>query len=132
MVRHHPGAALLVRHKLRCMWLQVQQWSADMVGRWCRAKREMMPLMVDPLEAAARLHREAITEESEVKRLLAEVKARRAEVGKKVEATRAPLAAAIVEAARARRPQVEIVAISGYNREHIRRICRAAGIEPAP
>ncbi|MFI6160406.1 hypothetical protein ACIA59_10700 [Micromonospora haikouensis] len=41
------------------------------------------------------------------------------------------LAAAIVEAARARRPQREIVAATGYTRERIRQICRAAGVEPA-
>ncbi|HEX3778496.1 MAG TPA: hypothetical protein VHX38_02435 [Pseudonocardiaceae bacterium] len=49
---------------------------------------------------------------------------RRAE--KVLEERRADLAAAIVEAAASGRPQVEIVRISGYAREHVRRIVRAA------
>lgn len=39
------------------------------------------------------------------------------------------LAAAIVAAARAGTPQREIVATTGYTRERVRQICRAAGIE---
>jgi hypothetical protein len=49
---------------------------------------------------------------------------RRAE--KTLEERRAALAEAIVAAARAGRPQVEIVAVTGYAREHVRRIVRAA------
>jgi hypothetical protein len=43
---------------------------------------------------------------------------------------RADLAEKIVEAARAGVAQREIVRLSGYTREHVRRICRAAGLEP--
>jgi predicted transcriptional regulator len=39
------------------------------------------------------------------------------------------LAAAIADAARAGVRQAEIVRTSGYTREQVRRICRAAGIE---
>lgn len=49
---------------------------------------------------------------------------RRAE--KTLEERRAALAQAIVEADRAGRKQVEIVQVTGYAREHIRRIIRAA------
>jgi hypothetical protein len=40
------------------------------------------------------------------------------------------LAEAIVDAARAQVPQKRIVTLSGYTREHVRRICRTAGFEP--
>lgn len=43
---------------------------------------------------------------------------------------RTRLAAAIVAAARAGRRQSEIVRVTGYTRERVRQICRAAGIEP--
>lgn len=43
---------------------------------------------------------------------------------------RSALAQAIVEAARAKMPPSEIERITGYSREHVRRICRAGGIEP--
>lgn len=45
-------------------------------------------------------------------------------------AARDRLAAAIVEAGRVKMPPTEISRLSGYTREHIRRIHRAAGIEP--
>lgn len=40
------------------------------------------------------------------------------------------LAAAIVDAARGGTRQAEIVRVTGYTREQVRRICRAAGVEP--
>jgi DNA invertase Pin-like site-specific DNA recombinase len=43
---------------------------------------------------------------------------------------RPELAEAIAEAARAGVRQGEIVRATGYTREQVRRICRAAGIEP--
>jgi len=49
---------------------------------------------------------------------------------KLLEIARPRLAAAIVAAARAGMRQVEIVKVSGYTREQVRRICRAAGVEP--
>lgn len=43
---------------------------------------------------------------------------------------RPALAEAIVEAARSGTRQTDIVRVTGYTREQVRRICRAAGIEP--
>jgi hypothetical protein len=43
---------------------------------------------------------------------------------------RSTLAEAIVEAAQAGMPQTEIIRISGYTREHVRRIVRNAGVGP--
>jgi DNA-binding phage protein len=42
---------------------------------------------------------------------------------------RPALAAAIVDAARAGTKQADIARISGYTREQVRRICRAAGLQ---
>lgn len=41
---------------------------------------------------------------------------------------RGTLAAAIVEAAKAKMPQTEIIQITGYSREHVRRILRDGGV----
>jgi hypothetical protein len=46
------------------------------------------------------------------------------------EGARKKLAAAIVNAANSGTRQNEIVRITGYTRERVRQICRAAGIEP--
>ena len=43
---------------------------------------------------------------------------------------RTKLADAMIEAARAGLPQTEIIKISGYTREHVRRILREGGVEP--
>jgi hypothetical protein len=84
--------------------------------------------MTDRLEAAAKAHREAVAEEAAALAALREAQARRKDAGAKVAETRGPLAEAIVEAARTGVRQVDLVRISGYNREHVRRICRDAGI----
>lgn len=47
-----------------------------------------------------------------------------------IDQARAELADEIVKAARARVRQVHIVRITGYTRERVRQICRAAGVEP--
>ena len=47
-----------------------------------------------------------------------------------VDRARLELAEAIAEAARSGMRQVDIVRASGYTRENVRRILRAAGIEP--
>lgn len=47
-----------------------------------------------------------------------------------LDAVRPELAAAIVAAARAGTRQADIVRVTGYTRERVRQICRAAGIEP--
>lgn len=57
----------------------------------------------------------------------------RAEIGRaraEVDKARAELAEAIVDAVRSGMRQVEIVRRSGYTRERIRQIARAAGVEP--
>jgi len=41
---------------------------------------------------------------------------------------RGNLAEAIVEAAKAKMPQTEIIQITGYSREHVRRILREGGV----
>lgn len=46
-----------------------------------------------------------------------------------LDAARAELADAIVEAARAGTKQADIVRATGYTREQVRRICRAAGLQ---
>lgn len=46
------------------------------------------------------------------------------------EEARLQLAEAIAAEARAGTRQAEIVRITGYTRERIRQICRAAGVEP--
>ncbi|MCW2641095.1 MAG: hypothetical protein JWP76_3401 [Dactylosporangium sp.] len=61
---------------------------------------------------------------------LIDARAQVGEIRDEVERTRADLADAIVEAARAGVRQVEIVKRSGYTRERIRQLCRAAGVEP--
>ncbi|WP_446218821.1 hypothetical protein [Micromonospora sp. IBHARD004] len=47
-----------------------------------------------------------------------------------LDAVRPRLAAAIVAAAKSGVRQSEIVKTTGYTRERVRQICRAAGIEP--
>ena len=46
------------------------------------------------------------------------------------EDARRQLADAIVAEARAGTRQAEIVRVTGYTRERVRQICRAAGVEP--
>jgi len=47
-----------------------------------------------------------------------------------VEKARTKLAEAIVEAVRGGMRQVDVAAVTGYSRERVRQICRAAGVEP--
>ena len=91
---------------------------------------EMMPGVTQRLEKAARAHREAVEAEETAKKALDAAKAERTAAGEMVAKTRGPLAEAIVDAARGGMRQVDIVRISGYNRERVRQICRAAGLEP--
>ncbi|MFK4037601.1 hypothetical protein ACI2LC_17565 [Nonomuraea wenchangensis] len=62
--------------------------------------------------------------------LLAQASAEYAAVQKAEGAARQKLADAIVAAARDGVRQVEIVKMTGYTRERVRQICRAAGIVP--
>lgn len=56
---------------------------------------------------------------------------KRAPVGKRA-AARARVRAAVVEALKGGKQQTEVVEISGYSRERVRQIARAAGIEAPP
>ncbi|WP_435120767.1 hypothetical protein [Micromonospora tulbaghiae] len=61
---------------------------------------------------------------------LAELGERHARERAALEKTRAELAPEVVAAAQAGVKQGDIVKASGYTRERVRQICRAAGIEP--
>jgi F0F1-type ATP synthase membrane subunit b/b' len=80
----------------------------------------------DNLESAVRAYQEAQAAvgdaQSAAERLIAEAKADTVRA-------RERLADAIVEAARDGMRQVDIVRKTGYTRERVRQICRAAGIE---
>lgn len=80
--------------------------------------------MTDDLDRVAREFAKARADSARFKAKLAEAQAR-------VSALRPLVLAAIVEAARAGRPEVDISEVTGYTRERIRQICRAAGIEPS-
>lgn len=86
----------------------------------------------DRLAKAARAFVAARAAEDEAKQALEVARRRRAEAGEKVAKTRAPLAEAIVEAARQGVRQRDILTQinNAYTRERVRQICRAAGIEP--
>ncbi|MGC9671241.1 hypothetical protein ACNTMW_32430 [Planosporangium sp. 12N6] len=82
--------------------------------------------MSDDLESAMRAYREAQAAvgdaRAQAERLISDAKA-------EVDHARERLAAAIVEAARSGVRQVDIVRRTGYTRERVRQICRAAGVE---
>jgi hypothetical protein len=84
-----------------------------------------MATVPDDLEAATRAYHEAQdavgTAQDDAKQLIADARSG-------VVRARDRLAAAIVAAARAGVRQRDIVAVTGYSREQVRRICRAAGI----
>lgn len=88
--------------------------------------------MSDELTRAARAYRAALTEEDAAKEALAAAKRRREEAAEAVAAARAPLADLIAAKAREGMRQVDILAAVEYvyTRETVRRICRAAGVEP--
>ncbi len=79
--------------------------------------------MTDQLEEAARAYRSAQNAVARAKKALAAG-------NEAVKVTRPALAEAIVDAARSGRKQGEIIKVTGYTRERVRQICRAAGIEP--
>lgn len=78
--------------------------------------------MLDDLEAAVDAYEAAQDRVTEAERALAEARAA-------VPGVRSQLHAAIVAAAEAGRRQFEIVEVTGYTRETVRRILRAAGVE---
>jgi hypothetical protein len=80
----------------------------------------------DPLADAVTRYRRAVdgieTAKEAAARMVAQARQR-------ADREREALAAAIVKAARNGRRQVEIVRVTGYTRERVRQICRAAGVE---
>ncbi|GAA3417663.1 hypothetical protein [Streptosporangium vulgare] len=56
---------------------------------------------------------------------------KRAPTGKRA-AARARVRAAVAEVLRAGKPVMEVVELSGYSRERVRQVARAAGIEAPP
>lgn len=91
----------------------------------------MMPNMTDdPLDLAAQEFHRALQDESAAREELAAAQARRRLAAERVAAARVPLAREIANAAKAGRRQVDITKVTGYNRERVRQICRAAGVEP--
>ena len=83
--------------------------------------------MEDDLEAAAREYREA---QAAVEVAKTDAKQRVEDARSAVGRARERLADAIVAAARAGRRQRDIAETSGYQREQVRRILRARGVEP--
>ncbi len=79
--------------------------------------------MLDDLEAAVREYKDAQAAVVAAQQQVADARAH-------VPVARERLAAAIVAATRAGVRQVDIVRVTGYGREHVRRIVRAAGIVP--
>jgi len=85
------------------------------------------PGQVGQLDDAAKAYRAA---ESAVKRAESAALARLAAAREARTEARQRLHAAMVEAARGGMRQVEIIRISGYSRDRVRTILRAAGVEP--
>jgi len=75
------------------------------------------------LEAAAR-------EYAQAQQAVADAQAAVAAARERVPVARQRLAEAIVAATLAGIRQVDVMAITGYSREHVRRILRAAGVDP--
>lgn len=73
--------------------------------------------------------RDLAAEFNELRDESAYLRKRLAKVGPRLTELRPLLAEEIAAAARAGRSEVEISEVSGYTRERVRQICRAAGIE---
>lgn len=80
-------------------------------------------LVLDDLEAAKRAYDAALQAVEDAQQQLQDAK-------DDVPTARDKLHAAIVRAAKKGARQVDIAAVSGYRRERVRQILRAAGIEP--
>lgn len=88
--------------------------------------------MTDRLVQAAKAHREALAAVDRAKKKLAAAREAVQVANNRVnDTTRPELAEAIVEAAQSGIKQAELVTLSGYTRERVRQICRAADVEPA-
>lgn len=80
--------------------------------------------MLDDLEAATLAYADAQTAVTDAQRRVAEARDR-------VPEARERLAQAIVTATQAGARQVDVIRVTGYSREQVRRILRAAGVEAA-
>ena len=78
------------------------------------------------LEAAVEAYRDAQAKLSEVEAEAAAIVRAQRDL---IEQCRAQLAAAIVDAAEHGRRQIEIIRVTGYSRETVRRILRGGGVE---
>ena len=85
---------------------------------------EIIPVVPTRLEKAAKRFREA-------QAALVDARNKVGTARDTTDEARVELAEAIIEAAKAGMRQTEIVRVSGYTRERIRQICRAAGVDPA-
>jgi hypothetical protein len=85
------------------------------LGQW-------LHVAVDNLSEAARAHQQALS-------ALASARQRMIDARERADGTRRQLVEAIVSAARAGVMQKDIIRLSGYSREGVRRVLRAAGIE---
>lgn len=79
--------------------------------------------MTDELDQVARAFAKARADSARFKTKLAEAQA-------KVSELRPQVLAAVAEAARNGRSEEDIAAVTGYTKERVRQICRAAGVEP--
>lgn len=84
----------------------------------------------DPLVAATAALEEAKRAEASAKQRSERAKAAHSQAHERTDAQRRALADVIVAEARKGRGNAEIRKITGYTRERVRQICRAAGIEP--
>src|SRR6266852_502166 len=89
------------------------------------------PAPVDPLEAATRAYQESRRTEDAAKRRVDRARQVVSTAHETTERHRVALADAIVAEARRGRGNAEIRRVTGYTRERVRQICRAAGVEPA-
>ncbi|MGI5153479.1 hypothetical protein ACQEVC_45370 [Plantactinospora sp. CA-294935] len=87
--------------------------------------------MTDPLREAARAYREALAAEATAKAEVEAARQKRAAASEGVATARAPLADAIVQAARegVRQRDILIRIENAYTRERVRQICRSAGVQ---
>jgi predicted NBD/HSP70 family sugar kinase len=85
-----------------------------------------MPSRLDA--AVSAYERAQLAEVQTIDKIKAKAAADTAEARAKTNRARAELAAAIVDAVRGGMRQVDVVRVTGYTRERVRQICRAAGL----
>lgn len=83
----------------------------------------------DPLRVAAAAYRAAREAEATAKRKADRARAAHSDAHRETDRMRVALAEAIATAARKGTGNAEIRKVTGYTRERVRQICRAAGVE---